>query len=303
MALYRNVAVRFWTDPEIKKLGRNEKFFALYLITGPHSHCTGIYYLTPKQIKEDIGLSGEGLKGVWKSLERINFAHYDPYTETVFVVNMMGYQIRGEVALQSAAKQFSELHYTFLMEKFIEKYPLVKKYLNKGLLDRVLGGSKGGANTPTDPDTDTDPVSDPEKKKKKLTASKLLTEIEIPAELKTPELEIALSDWQEHRKQKKKPLTPKQIERQLQKLASEGPAAATYRLNRSIENGWQGLWFPSDAADTTLQALLKKNGRPPVSTPISPARWKSKFFAEHNREPVDDDELLAWIGAQKGKVE
>ena len=243
MALYRNVAVRFWTDPEIKKLILKEKMFALYLITGQHSHCTGIYYLTPTQIKEDTGLSGQGLRGVWESLAKINFAHYDSYTETVFVVNMMSYQIRGEAAFQSAAKQFSELHYTFLMEKFVERYPEVKKFLNKGLLERVLGGPKGGPKTPTDTDTDTDPVSVPENSKARAKKEEI---IQIPKNLQTPEFETAWSDWQSHRKEKKKPLTKTSAEAQLKKLSEEGSVAACYRIRRSIQNGWQGLWFDSD---------------------------------------------------------
>lgn len=52
--------------------------------------------------------------------------------------------------------------------------------------------------------------------------------------------------WLRHRKSIKHPVTPEQETAQLKKLAKEGPAAAIERIERSIANGWRGLWFAGE---------------------------------------------------------
>ena len=128
--------------------------------------------------------------------------------------------------------------------------------------------------------------------------------IQIPENLQTPECETAWTDWQAHRREKKKPLTPKQIEKQLQKLSAEGPAAAVYRINRSIESGWQGLWFPSDGEDVELQSLLKGNGKPaPVRAQSTRKHLRREDYEAAGKPNGDTEEgFIEWLTIEKGKA-
>src|SRR5688572_3122740 len=42
---FRTVQTHFWTDPDVRKLPPDSKLLLLYLITNPHTHVSGIYYL------------------------------------------------------------------------------------------------------------------------------------------------------------------------------------------------------------------------------------------------------------------
>lgn len=81
--------------------------------------------------------------------------------------------------------------------------------------------------------------------------------------------------WREHRAQLKKPLTKEQERSQLKKLAKEGEAEATARIERSIANGWQGLWFPGDPPTLLGPGSNARASRPlpSVSTSAAYEHW------------------------------
>ena len=62
--------------------------------------------------------------------------------------------------------------------------------------------------------------------------------------LKTEEFKSAWLDWVQHRAEIRKPLTPMTIRGQIRQLEKLGLEQATETLERSIANGWQGL-FPT----------------------------------------------------------
>jgi len=66
--------------------------------------------------------------------------------------------------------------------------------------------------------------------------------VEIPDTLNTPDFCQAWADWQQHRQEAKKPLTPTTAKRQLSTLAKHGAEKAAAMINRSIERGWTGVW-------------------------------------------------------------
>jgi len=63
--------------------------------------------------------------------------------------------------------------------------------------------------------------------------------------------------WVRYRNETKHPLTQSMAESQVKKLVRDGLALSTYRLDRSIRNGWRGLWFPNerDPEITRLQRV------------------------------------------------
>lgn len=70
--------------------------------------------------------------------------------------------------------------------------------------------------------------------------------IAVPPSLATPEFLAAWDRWQEYRRQRKPALTDIGREQQLKKLAEVGPVEAVRFIDRSITNGWQGLFFAED---------------------------------------------------------
>jgi DNA-binding MarR family transcriptional regulator len=56
------------------------------------------------------------------------------------------------------------------------------------------------------------------------------------------EFREAWSDWQQHRREIKKPLTSTSVRYQLKDLAALGEAEAIAKLTRSITSGWQGMY-------------------------------------------------------------
>jgi hypothetical protein len=68
----------------------------------------------------------------------------------------------------------------------------------------------------------------------------------IPAPLDTPEFRAVWGDWQQHRREIKKPLTPLAIQKQFKELTLMGPARAVTAINHSIAQGWTGIYEASN---------------------------------------------------------
>lgn len=67
--------------------------------------------------------------------------------------------------------------------------------------------------------------------------------VELPEQLDNDKFKLSWIDWLAYRKQIKKALSASTQVRQLAHLASFGTEAATWAIDQSIRNGWQGL-FP-----------------------------------------------------------
>lgn len=68
----------------------------------------------------------------------------------------------------------------------------------------------------------------------------------IPEPLRTPRFLKAWGAWIKHRHERKPAYTAGAAERALPKLAEEGEDAAVERIDRSIMNGWLGLFFNNE---------------------------------------------------------
>lgn len=70
--------------------------------------------------------------------------------------------------------------------------------------------------------------------------------LEIPDPLPFPSdaFRNAWSDWQQHRKEIKKPLTPTSTKQQLRNFAEMGEARSIAAIRHTIGNGWQGIREP-----------------------------------------------------------
>jgi hypothetical protein len=116
-----------WTDPKVKALSSSEKLLFLYLITNPHSHYSGLYYLPVVMMQHEVNL-GRGFEGALKGVQTPFLASYDPITELVWVKNMYQYQGKGKNMDKGVASHLATLHNSPLIHQFITYYPSVSDY-------------------------------------------------------------------------------------------------------------------------------------------------------------------------------
>ena len=91
--------------------------------------------------------------------------------------------------------------------------------------------------------------------------------VTIPDCLNTPAFTAAWNDFTEHRKEIKKPMTPRAAAMQLKKLEAYTPDIAAAMVEQSIAGGWQGIF-------ELKQNGSKGNGRKPQhETKHLAGRW------------------------------
>ena len=93
---YAKVAPTFWTGEtgrKLRALGPEAQVMALYLITSPHATMTGLYHLPLAYAAHDLGSSFEGASKALRSLSEVGFAYYDEASETVWIPEMIRFQV------------------------------------------------------------------------------------------------------------------------------------------------------------------------------------------------------------------
>jgi len=94
------------------------------------------------------------------------------------------------------------------------------------------------------------------KKEKKKEASK---KIEFPPELDTHEFLVAWTEWIQFRLDIKKKMTSLTMGKQLKMLAKYPVARAIATIDRSIQNGWQGLFPEQETKDVKIPITKADN--------------------------------------------
>ena len=95
MREYGVITPHFWIGKTGKELRGDPEaqLVALYLMTSPHSHMTGIFHCPILYISHETGIPYEGaLRGLRRLIDR-GFCEYEEASETVFVIKMALYQI------------------------------------------------------------------------------------------------------------------------------------------------------------------------------------------------------------------
>ncbi|GEM_PF-2474035 len=122
---YKSIDEQFWTDPFIQSLTIKQRYFYFYLITNPHTHYCGLYYLPLSIIAEETGLTLREVKLYVHILEERGKIRYDTSYKIMWVINMAKYQLsHGECdnRLKGIAKHFETLHGCPLIGAFLEHY-------------------------------------------------------------------------------------------------------------------------------------------------------------------------------------
>lgn len=131
--MYRTVDAAFWTDPKVRKLNPSERLLFLYLITNPHTHVSGLYYLPNLIMQYETGLPPKQLNPALDTLSKVGICLSDRLNEIVWVVKMFRFQGSGQKNTLSAAHHISkDIHKSFLINEFLKEYPEVSPHVKIG---------------------------------------------------------------------------------------------------------------------------------------------------------------------------
>ncbi|HEX7126869.1 MAG TPA: hypothetical protein VF406_14015, partial [Thermodesulfobacteriota bacterium] len=131
---YSRVAPGFWTGPTgraIRALGQDALLVALHLMTSPHATMLGLYYVPEAYIAHETGIPVARVRKALEGLAGLDFAHYDPASEHVWVVEMAQYQILepdevalkpGDNRIKGIRKAYAALPTNAHLGRFFDRY-------------------------------------------------------------------------------------------------------------------------------------------------------------------------------------
>ena len=140
---YKVIHETFWTDPRIKSLPPKVKLLFIYLITNPHTHYSGIYYLPEETIAVETGLTKKEVRYGIDTLSKGYLVRFDRVFQVVWVVNMLKYQAYGSKQIKGIANYLATLHNCPLIKDFLEYYKDLKipyRYPTDTLSEGYQGG-------------------------------------------------------------------------------------------------------------------------------------------------------------------
>jgi hypothetical protein len=95
MRKYAVLSPRFWigdTGKELRKYGDVQRI-ALYLLSCPDSNMIGLYYLSIPTLCHELNIKPQGASKGLLILNNLQYAAYDTVSETVFVYEMVRFQV------------------------------------------------------------------------------------------------------------------------------------------------------------------------------------------------------------------
>jgi hypothetical protein len=163
MREYARVTPQFWTGDTgkfLKAAGPETQVLALYLLTCPSSNMLGLYYLPMPTLCHETGLSAEGASKALRRVSEGEFAHYDPSSEVVWVVEMARFQIADKLKsddnrCKGIAKELEQYRKTPFYLPFHGRYgkafhlpePEISEAPSKPLASPLQAPSKPGTGT------------------------------------------------------------------------------------------------------------------------------------------------------------
>ena len=98
----------------------------------------------------------------------------------------------------------------------------------------------------------------------------------VPLLLDTPEFRQAWADWLQHRKEKRKPVTPLSAKQSLTELEAMGPDRATAAIRHSIGKGWTGIFEPDRPAAGATAGYTNRHQQaaPTAAEHMDPNAWE-----------------------------
>lgn len=249
---YKQIDERFWKDQKVKKLSKDGYLFFLYLLTSPHTHFTGMSESMLDYVNIDTPLTEKESKAAFQELVALEIIEYDKDNKIVWIRNMHKYQVKSDKQRRGAEIHLNSLPKSYLCAKLADilqipyRYPIDTLFL----VENTLSGVEKNEKYPIDTREAKAKAKEEAKEKK---APFNANAVELPECLKTEAFSDAWALWQQHRKEKKNPLTPTATKQQLKELEKMGEARAVAAIRHSIAGGYTGIFEPKNAIQ----------GRPP----------------------------------------
>jgi hypothetical protein len=120
--MYRTIESSIYADPKIKKLPSDGKFLFVYLLTNEMTDFTGLYHAPYILVASQTGISVKRLKDILDIYEDLGIALHDDEAETIWVVNMMKYQLRSHKTMKKVMHHLKGLHAPVLILQFLHYY-------------------------------------------------------------------------------------------------------------------------------------------------------------------------------------
>lgn len=161
MRAFGVVSPQFWTGrtgKEIQAAGPEAVILAMYLMTSPHSHMCGLYYLPKPYIKIDTGRPLRAIDIALKQLANLpsgGFAYYDEESQHVWIPEMLRWQVGtlkpSDSRVQAIAKWYQGLPKIPFVHAFYDRYSAELPSLEKLQFIAPKTGGAGGVETPKRP--------------------------------------------------------------------------------------------------------------------------------------------------------
>lgn len=101
MAKFRNVSVKFWSDPFIESLTPDKRYFYLYLFTNEHTTQCGIYEITLKQMADESGYKVPAIENLIEFFEKAGKIKYSRKTSEMAVRNFVKHNPQGSIKVKT----------------------------------------------------------------------------------------------------------------------------------------------------------------------------------------------------------
>ncbi len=128
--MWRKIESKMWADSDFRKLSSDAKYVFSYLITNPHTHVSGLYYLPENLGFYETGLSSLRFRRAIGVLVSNGMVFCDERRDLIFVKNMLRYQGDNQKCHISASKQCLDFKDSPLIEKLLEANPQVQPYFS-----------------------------------------------------------------------------------------------------------------------------------------------------------------------------
>ena len=95
MAKFRNVSVKFWSDPFVETLTPEKRYFFLYLITNEHTTQCGIYEISFRSMAFETGYNTETIEKLVQFFEKAGKIKYSKKTNELAIKNFVKHNPQG----------------------------------------------------------------------------------------------------------------------------------------------------------------------------------------------------------------
>lgn len=249
MRPYGTVSPLFWTGRTGKALrtDRDAQVVALYLMTNPHSHQTGMYYLPLMYMAHESGLTIEGARKALTRLSEDSFCEYDEASEWVWVREMAAWQIGTALSVNDkrckGVQQYLES---------MPNLPFVQRFVARYRVDFHLTDSTSPIQAPSEGHSSNRTGAEQEQEgstretARGARATRQTGKSAGPEEPPPPGLDlVAWKRFADYRVATRKPIKPASLLAAQRKLAGFGANQAAV-VEQTIANGWQGLFALKD---------------------------------------------------------